>query len=170
MKIVFAKPPPKMFGRVLNNNSFYFDEYYSPQLLTPPLNLYIWCKIPAHSLITPSPHPAITLPRTMIFKTGFRKLSILSKFYEWRMLQGVGGRLVCVIMMHCVRKFICDSPLSVCISIYLKFTNGKGTFKIAIIVHSLKYWKWKKRESQLIFTCSKSTIETLEKGLKNVQS
>ena len=41
MKIVFAKPPPKMFGRVLNNNSFYFDEYYSPQLLTPPLNLYI---------------------------------------------------------------------------------------------------------------------------------
>ena len=24
-------------------------------------------------------------------------------------------------------------------SIYLKFTNGKSTFKIAIIVHSLKY-------------------------------
>ena len=32
-------------------------------------------------------------------------------------------------------------PLSVLISIYLKFTNGKSTFKIAIIVHSLKYWK-----------------------------
>ena len=52
---------------------------------------------------------------------------------------GGGGRLVYAIMTHCVRKSICDSFLSVWISVYLKFTNGKGTFKIVIIVHSLKY-------------------------------
>ena len=86
------------------------------------------------------------------------------------MLQGGGGSS-CLRHYDALRtKSIYDTPLSVWISIYLKFTNGKGTFKIAIIVHSLKYRKWKKRESQLIFTCSKSTIETLEKGLKNVQS
>ena len=62
-----------------------------PQILTPPLNLKIWCRIPAPSLITHPPHPTIKLPRIQIFKTGFRKLSILSKFWEWRKWQGVGS-------------------------------------------------------------------------------
>ena len=54
------------------------------QILTPPLNLKIWWRTPAPSLITYLLHPTIMLPRTQIFKTGFRKLSILSKFWEWR--------------------------------------------------------------------------------------
>ena len=63
-------------------------------------------------LITPSPHPTINFPRMRIFKTGFRKLSILSKFWKWGIWQGVeGGNLVYVIMTHCVRRSICDSPL-----------------------------------------------------------
>ena len=36
------------------------------------------------SLITHSLYPAIQLLRIQIFKTDFRKLSILSKFWEWR--------------------------------------------------------------------------------------
>ena len=55
-----------------------------PQILTPPLNLKIWCRIPAPSLITHPPHPTIKLPRIQIFKTGFRKLSILLTFWESR--------------------------------------------------------------------------------------
>ena len=86
-----------------------------PQILTTPLNLKIWCRTPASSLITHPPHPTIKLPRIQILKTGFRKLSILSKFWEWRKWQEMGGgrwgHLVCVIMTHCVRKSICDSPL-----------------------------------------------------------
>ena len=39
-----------MFERVLNNTNSYFDESYSPQLLTLPLNLYIWCKIQVPTL------------------------------------------------------------------------------------------------------------------------
>ena len=42
------------------------------------------------SLITRSPYPAIQLLRIQIFKTDFRKLSILSKFWEWRIWQGMG--------------------------------------------------------------------------------
>ena len=38
---------------------------------------------------TPSSHPTIKLPRMRIFKTGFRKLSILSKFWKWHIWQGV---------------------------------------------------------------------------------
>ena len=105
------KALPLTFERVLNNTNIYFDESYSAQLLKPPLNLQIWCKIPAPSLITPSPHPTINLQRIKIFKTGFRKLSILSKLWEWYKWER-GGRLVCVIMTHCVRKSICDSALN----------------------------------------------------------
>ena len=60
-----------------------------PQILTPSLNLKILCRIPAPSLTTHLPHPTIKLPRIQIFKTGFRKLSILSKFWELRKWQGV---------------------------------------------------------------------------------
>ena len=83
-----------------------------PQILTPPLNLKIWCRIPAPSLITHPPHPTIKLPRIQIFKTGFRKLSILSKFWERCKWHGVGGHLVLIIMMHYVQKSICDLPLT----------------------------------------------------------
>ena len=34
--------------------------------------------------ITHRPHPTTKLPRIQMFKTDFRKLSILSKFWEWR--------------------------------------------------------------------------------------
>ena len=54
-----------------------------PQILAPPLNLRIWCRRPVPSLITHPNHPTIKLPRIQIFKTGFRKLLILSKFREW---------------------------------------------------------------------------------------
>ena len=43
------------------------------QILTPPLNLKIWCRMPAPYLITHPPDPTIELPRIQIFKTGFRK-------------------------------------------------------------------------------------------------
>ena len=70
-----------------------------------------WILHPAPSLITHSSDPTIKLPRIQIFKTGFRKLSILSKFSERCKWHGVGGHLVLVIMMHYVRKSICDLPL-----------------------------------------------------------
>ena len=38
-KQLLEKAPPLTFERVLNNTNFYFDESYSPQLLTAPLNL-----------------------------------------------------------------------------------------------------------------------------------
>ena len=44
-----------MFQKVLNNTDFYFDKSYSQQILTPPLNLSIWCQIPAPSFITTFP-------------------------------------------------------------------------------------------------------------------
>ena len=44
----------KMLERYLNNTNSYFNESYSFQLLTHPLNLIIWCKMPVHSLITVS--------------------------------------------------------------------------------------------------------------------
>ena len=73
-----------MFERVLKNTNSYFDEILH-QILTPPLNLKIRCR-----LITHSPHPTIKLPRIQMFKIGFRKLSIVSKLREWRKWQGVG--------------------------------------------------------------------------------
>ena len=45
-------------------------------------------------------------------KTGFRKLSILSKIWKWHIWQGVGGHFVCIIMTHGIRESICDSPLN----------------------------------------------------------
>ena len=62
-----------------------------PQILTS-LNLKVWYRIPAPSVITHPPHPRIKLPRIQIIKIGFRKLSILPKFWEWRKSRGsVGG-------------------------------------------------------------------------------
>ena len=87
-------------------------------VLISPLNLQIWSRIPVPSLRTPPPppHPTVKLRRIKIFRTGFRKLSILSKFWEWSIWQGVRGEgwgdLVCLIMTHCVQKSICNSPLT----------------------------------------------------------
>ena len=88
-----------MFETALNNTNFYFDESYSLQLLTPPLNLYIWSKMPGPSLII-SPSAYDELRKIKIFKTTFKKLSILSKFWKWRIWQWVsgGGHLICVIL------------------------------------------------------------------------
>ena len=89
-----------MFETALNNTNFYFDESYSLQLLTPPLNLYIWSKMPGPSLII-SPSAYDELRKIKIFKTTFKKLSILSKFWKWRIWQwvsGGGGHLICVIL------------------------------------------------------------------------
>ena len=52
------------------------------------------------SLKTHSPHTTIKLPRIQIFKTGFRKLWILSKFWEWCIRQGVRGRGVIFFVCH----------------------------------------------------------------------
>ena len=38
------------------------------QVLTPPLNLKIWCTIPAPSIITHPAHPTIKLPSIQILK------------------------------------------------------------------------------------------------------
>ena len=80
-----------MLGRVLNNTNFYFDKSYSPQLLVLSLKVWIWSKIPVLFLITTSTHSTAKLERIEIFKTGFRKLSILSKIRERRIWQGVRG-------------------------------------------------------------------------------
>ena len=61
------------------------------QLLTPPVNLKIGCRIQAPFLRTHSPRPTINLPRIQIFNTGIRKLSILLKLWEWRKWQGGEG-------------------------------------------------------------------------------
>ena len=37
-------------------------------------------------------------------------------------------------------------------------------------IHQFQNEMYTKRSTQLTFTCSKSTIETLEKGVKHVQS
>ena len=80
-------------------------------------------------------HSTIELRRIKIFKMGFKKLSILSKFWEWHKWQGVGGHLICVIMTHCVRKWICASPLNE-FTLYLwviKELYEKGSQKIAVL-------------------------------------
>ena len=43
-----------------------------PQILTPPLNLKIWCRIPVPSLITHPPHPTITLLIIQSFTSKFQ--------------------------------------------------------------------------------------------------
>ena len=48
---IYSQNQFSMFERYLNNTNSYFDESYSSQLLTHPLNLIIWCKIRAFSLI-----------------------------------------------------------------------------------------------------------------------
>ena len=56
-----------MFEMVLKNNNSYFDESY-PQILTPPLNLKIWRRIPAPSVITHPSHPTISYREYRYFK------------------------------------------------------------------------------------------------------
>ena len=60
-------------------------------------------------------HPTMKLPRIQIFKTDFRKLSILSKFWECRIWQEFGGEFgesSCLRHYDALRtKMICDSPL-----------------------------------------------------------
>ena len=41
----------------------------------------------------PLPHPTIKLWRIKTFKTGFKRLSILSKFWQLRKFQGVGAEV-----------------------------------------------------------------------------
>ena len=43
-------------------------------------------------------------------------------------------------------------------------------FRYVHLIRFISNWFHKKRETQLTFTCSKLTIETLEKGGKYVQS
>ena len=84
-----------------------------PQILTPPLNLKIWCRIPALSLITHSPHPTVKLPRIQILEEASENYPFCwnsgndANGREWE----EGGHLVCVIMTHCIRKSICDLSL-----------------------------------------------------------
>ena len=102
-----------MFETALNNTNFYFDESYSLQLLTPPLNLYIWSKMPGPSLII-SPSAYDELRKIKIFKTTINFVKILEMTHmavgEW------GGasylcHLICVIRTYCLWKSTCDSPL-----------------------------------------------------------
>ena len=59
-----------------------------PTINAPPSSIDLMQIIP--SLITSSLHPKIKLRRIKIYKTGFRKLSVLSKLWEWRIWQEVG--------------------------------------------------------------------------------
>ena len=61
-----------------------------PTTLPPPVKFIDLIKNTSHLFNNPLPHHAIKLHRMKIFKIGFRKLSILSKFWEWCILQGVG--------------------------------------------------------------------------------
>ena len=100
-----------MFERVLNNTNSYFDESYPSPLPPAPLNLQIWFKISAPLFNNTLPHPTIKLQRIKIFKTGFRKLLILSKLGT-TLMTGGGSHLVCAIMTHGIRKSIYNSLLS----------------------------------------------------------
>ena len=91
------------------------------QILLPPLNLKIWCRIPAHSLIT------IDLTLQLSYRE-YRYIKQALENYRFCRnsgteadadgkrgkggVEGWKGHLVCVTMTHCVRKWICDSPLS----------------------------------------------------------
>ena len=110
-KLFSQKVLSSMFERVLNNTNIYFEEWYSPQLLnisSKSIDL-MQSTIP---LFNNSLTPPYKLQKIKIFKTDFRELSILSKLWEWCIWEGVGERLVCVIMTHCVQKLICDSALN----------------------------------------------------------
>ena len=63
----------------------------TPQTVNAPLNLQIWCRMLGPSLRTPSPYPIIKLTRMKIFKTGFRKLSILLKLQKYMARSGDEG-------------------------------------------------------------------------------
>ena len=72
------------------------------QFLTPPVNIntssrFIDLMRNTRNTLFNNPliYRTIQLPRIQIFKTEFRKLSILSKFWEWRIWQGV-ERLSCL--------------------------------------------------------------------------
>ena len=72
---------PWRFERVLPNTNSYFNESYF---------LFSQVNFP-HPFLVPNTS-TIKFPRRRIFKTRFRKLSILSKFWKWRICQGVRGR------------------------------------------------------------------------------
>ena len=143
----------------------------TPPIMNIPLNLWIWCRTKAPSLI-------IKLTRIKIFKTDIRKLSILSKIWKWRILQGVGGHLVCVIMTHCVRKSVCDSPLKCsfpgqflgkpnadiiefsCWNFFLQLKNQKSRSKTVWFFH----YSYFKRNYDVLK--SKSSYFLLNKNIK----
>ena len=83
-----------MFESVLNNTNIYFDESYFPQLLNTSSK-----SIDSMENTSPlfnnslTPPYTITLQRIKISKTGFRKLPILSKLWEWRIWSGWGNVL-----------------------------------------------------------------------------
>ena len=88
-----------MFKRVLNNTNSYFDEYFSPKSAdlmqnTRPL------------FNNPLSHPTIKL-KQVLENYRFCRNSGNDTYGK-----GMGGHLVYVIMMYCVRKSTCDnSPL-----------------------------------------------------------
>ena len=71
-----------MFERVLNNTNFYFDEFYSPQLLITSSKSIDLIQNTSPLFNNPLTYHTRNLQRIKIFKTGFIKLSILPEFWE----------------------------------------------------------------------------------------
>ena len=45
-----------------------------------------------------------------------------------------GGHVICILMTHCVRKSICDSPLTVCVSFFeCAFNSSFVTFEFVTV-------------------------------------
>ena len=83
------KVPPYRFQRVLNNTNSYFDEYYTPTVNTSSTSIDLMQNRNPffnNSLLRHS----IKLWKIKIFRTGFRKLWIFSKFWEWSIWQREG--------------------------------------------------------------------------------
>ena len=85
----------------------------TPPIINTLLNLLIWCRIPAPSLMTPSPHSTIKLSWIKILKTGFRKLSIFSKFWKRNIWQGLGVILLASLWHNAYENRNVTCPLSV---------------------------------------------------------
>ena len=143
-KTIPQKNPTKIIERVLKITNFYFW-WILPQILTLPINLKIWRRIAAPSLTTHPPHPKIKLSRIQIFKIGFRKLSILSKFWEWCKWQGVRGSS-CLCYYEALR-----TKIDMCLPFSCE--------KIAQMGQSIHEWtKWNLRKTALICWSASSRL------------
>ena len=73
------------------------------------------------------------------------------------------------------RKIIFSNPHSIIranIKIHANYNNIDMIARLELLLQIVKisFFSWNREDTQQIFTCSKSTVETLEKGVKCFQS